>query len=1189
MQIVRDAHSDWHEDQILERAFAMMNFQPNASQTEKIPKSILSIISQIVKLNENNWAIWEPMFMDCIRPIKNAKHTLTGEIPVGHDDYDEELDSHLLGLILSSCVHGPNSRIDTYAVREHDEEEQLGSSLYKKLRAALTINDEVKLSAIHDRVHEIKLLNRNVVDLGKELDKIWNDTARLGSRMDKKLKKSTLYRCVKDDWLYTQTVDSLKAAQPGCNYEYAYHALAKKYQEAELSGRIRATARVASNRSSTGQAGEHRQVLNQEGYNRGRHDPANPNEPAKCYKCRQPGHIAINCTNTTHHMVRDEGKLIASTPKQGSVDTAGHEQLRVQAIGDATLQVRDVKIPLTDVLHVPNLSKNLLSVPALTENGARVIFEESGATILQHDGSMVKSKTNQRKKRWEIHGDSLAAQFNDPLEGIDTGTSPAEHKGHTISKLWHERFGHPGRSKTKQIQAHYLGKETQLEHDAKDCNCCSQAKQTRARMGSSKTERARVPLELVHVDLMTDLQGHPNYHHALVVVDDSSSFIHVKPLLTAGHTLNLTPSANANKVLYEEFYRKSAHGLAKLLRVFGCLAWIHLPKKDHAGKHGARAIPGIMIGYDNEHKGWKFHTPGHSPSIRWSNSAMFHESKSWHDRPRTQSPLQFGFENLEAEDTKQEPDNNETELEVEVINIRDPLLDECTTPPIDSTDDDRSEIAVEEILGEAQTAILNLTPTLKEAIASDDARQWQEAICKELDGLEAMGTWEIVDTPPNASLVDSKIVLRLKLDADRIPVRHKARLVAQGFTQREGIDFEETFTPVAPLSAIRALLSLAVEHDWEVQQLDITMAYLNSTLKHTIYMKPPEGAKVPEGKAYRVVKGLYGLRQSGREWNIEFDKFLRRSHFHRLDCAPCIYTRGKDDDFAIVIIYVDDTLIITPKLETAKRIKEEIGRRWKMEEGGDVSHFLGIKISRNREARTMSLEQTSYVKQLLNEHLDKRRRKSSIPLQDIPIPETTASTMERKEYPQIVGKLLWLSNGTRPDISQAVGVLAQYMTQPSKEHYNAAQKVLQYLDHTQDTHLQYGGNKRQDSLMAHSDANWASDATAQRRSSSGSAVFIHGNLVAWKSALQRCTALSAVEAEFVAATEAAREVLFFKHLFRSIGIDVGTPTIFSDNTGTIQVSKDPAQHWKLKHIDTKYHFIRDNIQNSRSVGVLGDY
>ena len=537
------------------------------------------------------------------------------------------------------------------------------------------------------------------------------------------------------------------------------------------------------------------------------------------------------------------------------------------------MRVRDIKIPLTDVLHVPNLSKNLLSIPALTEHGARMIFEESGATILQHDGSMVKSKTNRRKKRWEVYGDSLAAQLDDPLERIDATTTPAKPASHTTSKLWHERFGHPGRNKTKQIQAHYLGKETQLGHDAKDCNCCSQAKQTRARMTSSKTERAQAPLELVHIDLMTDLKGHPNYHHALVVVDDSSSYVYVKPLLSkaeafpalkawikaaeiatdhmlkcirsdngtewssfeaeewkreagfkwqkttpyvsaqngraermirslqekmramlvqrsvpkelwpyaimaAGHTLNLTPSTEANRIPYEDFHRKSAHGLAKQLRVFGCLAWVHLPKKDHTGKHGVRAIPGIMVGYDDEHKGWKFFTPGHTPSIRWSNSATFHEAKGWHDRPSVQSPLQFGFESLEAEDTRPETDSDKPELEVEVLDMEDPLPEMHTAPPADPIDDNRSELDVEEIIGEAHTATLNLTPTLKEALASDDAQQWQEAIRKELDGLEAMGTWEIVDVPPNTRLVDSKIVLRLKLDANGIPVQHKARLVA---------------------------------------------------------------------------------------------------------------------------------------------------------------------------------------------------------------------------------------------------------------------------------------------------------------------------------------------------------------------------------------------------------------------------
>ncbi|SOV01775.1 uncharacterized protein UDID_18210 [Ustilago sp. UG-2017a] len=1175
MQLIRETHANWDEDQVLERAFSVMNLQPNTSQAEKIPKSVLSIILQIVKLNENNWAIWEPMFMDCIHPIKNTRCILTGEIPSGHSDYDEELDSHFLGLILSSCDHGPTSCINTYTVREQGEEEQLGSTLYKKLKAALTINDEVKLSAIHDRVHKVKLVHRNIINLGKKLDQIWNDAARLGSHMDEKLKKSTLYHCIKDDWLYTQTVDSLKAAQPGCSYEYTYHALAKKHQEAELSGCIRATARAASNRNTTGQPSWPGQILNQEGYNRGRRDPANPYKPAKCYKCRQPGHITINCTNrqeqtpaqqdnassrnhdTTHHMVRDESKLIAPTARRGFIDTAGQERLQVQAIGDATLQVGNVKIPLTDVLYVPSLSKNLLSIPALTEDGARVIFEESGATILQHDRSMVKSKTNQCKKRWEVHGDSLAAQLDDPLEGIDATTTPARPA---------------------------------------NCNCCSQAKQTCARMMSSKTERAQVPLELVHIDLMMDLKGHPNYHHALVVVDDLSSYVYVKPLLSkvealpalkawikaaetatdhmlkcirsdngtewssfeaeewkreagfrwqkttpyvsaqngraertirslqermramlvqrsvpkvlwpyaimaAGHTLNLTPSANVSRIPYKDFHRKSAHGLVKQLRVFGCLAWVHLPKKDHAGKHGARAIPGIMIGYDDEHKGWKFFTPGHTPSIRWSNSAI----------------------------------QRRAQTEVEVLDVEDPLPKIYTLPPTNPTDDNRSELDIKEMIGEAHTAVLNLTPTLKEALASDDAQQWQEAIHKELDGLEAMGTWEIVDVPPNTRLVNSKIILWLKLDADGIPVWHKARLIAWGFTQQEGIDFEEIFAP----------------RNWEVHQLNITMAYLNSTLNHVIYMKPPKGAK-----------GLYGLKQSGREWNMEFDKFLQHSNFHRLNCAPCIYTRGEGDNFAIVVIYVDDTLIIAPTLETVRHIKEEIGQRWRMEDGGNVSHFLGIKITRGQKAKTMDLEQTSYVKQLLDEHLDKRRRKSSIPLQDIPVPETAASIAERKEYPQIVGKLLWLSNGTCPDISQAVSVLARYMTQPSREHYNAAQK-------------------QQDFLMVHSDANWASNATAQHKSSSGSVVFVCGNLVAWKSALQRCTALSVVEAEFVAVTEAAREVLFFKHLFKAVRFDVGTPTIFSDNTGTIQVSKDPVQHWKLKHIDSKYHFIRDNVQDGK--------
>ncbi|KAJ1043366.1 hypothetical protein NDA10_004099 [Ustilago hordei] len=382
--------------------------------------------------------------------------------------------------------------------------------------------------------------------------------------------------------------------------------------------------------------------------------------------------------------------------------------------------------------------------------------------------------------------------------------------------------------------------------------------------------------------------------------------------------MNLTPSATKT-IPHEAFYGTTAHKLAQQLRVFGCLAWVHVQQKDQQGKHGARAKPAIMIGYDDEHKAWKFCNPDQPASIQWSNSATFHEDKGWSDR-------------------QQEAVRPMVTVEVEEEGVTPAIVEEET----------RSETAVEDLLpavdstvGAANTAILNLDPTLGEA----------------MNGVP---------------LVDSKVVLRLKLDADGVPVKHKARLVARGFTQREGIDYQETFSPVAPLGAIRAILALAVQNNWEVHALDITMAYLNSTLKEAIYMKPPEGSGVAPGKVYKVVKGLYGLKQSGREWNQEFDRSLRRMGFFQVECAPCIYTKGQGEDMAIVVIYVDDTLVIAPRLETVLKVKKQIGQRWKMEDSGEVSHFLGIKISRDRAMRTMTIGQSGYIDQVLAKHLDKR-------------------------------------------------------------------------------------------------------------------------------------------------------------------------------------------------------------------------
>ncbi|KAJ1040157.1 hypothetical protein NDA10_003397 [Ustilago hordei] len=1201
VRILQLANPALSAEEAIVRAMGLVNISNQAprGETEKIPKDVSSSIAHIKKLSDSNWHTWEPTFIDCLQRVHNAKEILYGTVVPGSEEYDEDLDKALVGLIHACCDNSPDSRIDTYTVRGVDEEVQLGSTLYAKLKKALTLNDAVKRAGLQDRIHTVRLHNRDVVRLGKELDSIWNDAARLGKRFDEDLKKSTLYRCTAQDWFYANTVDALKTAKP---------------------------------------------------------DSVDRGERSAC-------DTWIIDSGATHHMVNDERMLLTSTNKVGQISTAGDEKLQVKAIGDASLRVGEATIQLLDVLYVPKLNANLLSVQGLIENGARVIFDEFGTTIKQNDGTQVQFKRDRRQGHFKVRGQALALELEETRDGVpednqNTGkldNAPEGNKDtkHRDSYLWHERFGHPGRDKTRQIRAHYLGTDEEMEHESKHCNACSQGKQTRARMSQSESERMEAPLELVHVDLMTDFKGHANYHYALVAVDDFSSLIYVEPLCTksaaltalrrwiarmeratdrklktlrsdnggewcsiaaedwqtqegfkwqksvpgisvqngraerairsvqekmrsmligracprelwpyaitaAAHVMNLTPSATKT-IPHEAFYGTTAHKLAQQLRVFGCLAWVHVQQKDQQGKHGARAKPAIMIGYDDEHKAWKFCNPDQPASIQWSNSATFHEDKGWSDR-------------------QQEAVRPVVTAEVEEESVTPAIVEEET----------KSEAAVEDLLtaedstvGAANTAILNLDPTLGEAMDGEDAQLWKEAIRKELEGLEAMGTWEVVHQPPGVPLVDSKIVLRLKLDADGVPVKHKARLVARGFTQREGIDYQETFSPVAPLGAIRAILALAVQNNWEVHALDITMAYLNSTLKEAIYMKPPEGSGVAPGKVYKVVKGLYGLKQSGREWNQEFDRSLRRMGFFQVECAPCIYTKGQGEDMAIVVIYVDDTLVIAPRLETVLKVKKQIGQRWKMEDSGEVSHFLGIKISRNRAMRTMTIGQSGYIDQVLAKHLDKRTKPTMVPMQSIPEGTLVASAAQQKEYPVIVGKLLWVANSTRPDLSLTVGVLARHMREPSQEHYQAAQRVLRYLESTRQVGLVYRASESQEPLVAHSDANWASDATIQRRSTSGSVALVYGNPVAWKSATQKCVSLSAVEAEFIAATEATREVLFLKQLLRSIGIATGTPTVYSDNTGCIQVSKDPAQHWKLKHIDTKYHFVRNNIQEGR--------
>ncbi|KAJ1580417.1 hypothetical protein NDA11_006333 [Ustilago hordei] len=188
------------------------------------------------------------------------------------------------------------------------------------------------------------------------------------------------------------------------------------------------------------------------------------------------------------------------------------------------------------------------------------------------------------------------------------------------------------------------------------------------------------------------------------------------------------------------------------------------------------------------------------------------------------------------------------------------------------------------------------------------------------------------------------------------------------------------------------------------------MAYLNSTLEEAIYMKPPEGSGVAPSQVYKVVKGLYGLKKSGWEWNLEFDKSLQHIGFFQVECAPCIYTKGHSEDLVIVAIYIDDTLVIGPKLEAVLGVKKQIGQKWKMEDSGEVTHLLSIKISRDHTEHTMTIGQAGYIDQVIKKHLDKCTRPAAAPMQESPEGTAVASKAQQKEYLIIISKLLWIAN-----------------------------------------------------------------------------------------------------------------------------------------------------------------------------------
>jgi len=268
--------------------------------------------------------------------------------------------------------------------------------------------------------------------------------------------------------------------------------------------------------------------------------------------------------------------------------------------------------------------------------------------------------------------------------------------------------------------------------------------------------------------------------------------------------------------------------------------------------------------------------------------------------------------------------------------------------------------------------------SLSQARKSPEWPQWKQAIQSELAQLQCMGTWKLVDKPPHVTPIGNKFVFAKKRDNEGNILKYKARLVAKGCTQRPGYDFVDTHSPVVRLESIRAILAIAPTRKLHIHQLDVKGAYLNSTLKEKVYMKQPEGYGDGTPHICLLVKTLYGLKQAGREWNLEFNRKLRKRGYSRLRSDPCVYIFHTDDDFVIITVWVDDMLLFAMTVELKQKAIADVESKWEITDMGMPTKIIGIELKISPDE--ISISSSSYIKSILEKELLERCNPVSTPL-----------------------------------------------------------------------------------------------------------------------------------------------------------------------------------------------------------------
>ena len=679
---------------------------------------------------------------------------------------------------------------------------------------------------------------------------------------------------------------------------------------------------------------------------------------------------------------------------------------------------------------------------------------------------------------------------------------------------------------------------------------------------------------------------------AMLADSDAPAELWGEALHCANRLRNMTLRPSKDFVPFTEFYGKPPNYAD--LRVFGCKAYVHTRHETRNNKVEKLFTPGMMIGYALKSKGYRILQKDDSDGT-WcvveARDVVF-------DETRIGIEACFGSGSSDPTNKKRarspsaDLDNDEAPFtSTGAAGAPSPVRGRNTRARVPSKrtygDYYTYFLNGEEVLcllAEGETPDSYTEPlTLEQAMASPQWPEWEKALNREIAALLSNKTWTLVNCPPGVKPLPGRWVFKIKRDASGAIERFKCRWVAKGFKQIYGVDYMEISAPVAKMTTVRTVLALAAANNWELVHLDTDTAFLHGVLDEPLYMEQPHHFETGDPNTVcQLHKCIYGLKQAPRVWHQRLKKEFEKHGFRVSFADASVLMLDHPGKKTFALIYVDDQIITGPDNELNATVKKALLKQFPGKDLGEAKYFLGLAIERNWNNRTMKLTQTRHIDDLVTIFGQKDAKPVSVPMtNDLDLSKNGSEPFDNKHnYSSLVGSLLYLSQHSRPDIAYSASLLSRYLSCPTKNHWLAAIKVLRYLNCTRTYGLVFGNTVQNNglSMVGYSDSNFAGDKD-DSISTYGYCFILNGAAVSWTSRKQDRVAHSTSDAEYVAASHATREALWFNKLLHDC--DLKPPiTLYMDNTTAINYVTDHGCNIsaKNKHIAVHIHAVFERIR-----------